>query len=271
MFVKRAAVTLTVGPLLLVLVHIGGWAYFWPFIIVLSVAAYEYSKILAHLGWHVPISILLPIVLLQWFNAQYAFFEVNSIVLAIGFLSIMIYALWLYEVKSEHSSLSSWFALLAGTVLIGWLGSHFFWIRRMETMAWQWTTLTFISTWIADSGAYLVGRFLAGKFVLGKHQMTPRLSPNKTYEGLFGGLILATAVSTIVAPFLNIPVGYGILLGVLVSIVGPLGDLSISLIKREAGVKDSGKLFPGHGGALDRIDSLVWSTVVGYYLAIFLF
>ena len=130
--------------------------------------------------------------------------------------------------------------------------------------------LTFLATWSADIGAYLVGRFLAGRYILGKHPMAPRLSPKKTFEGFFGGMLCATAVSTIFAPLLDIPIFYGMLLGIIVSVVGPLGDLSISLIKREAGVKDSGTLFPGHGGALDRIDSLIWSTTVGYYLAIML-
>lgn len=271
MFLKRAAVTLTVGPLLLVLVNIGGWVYFWPFVIVLTVATYEFSKIVSELDWRVPFALLLPVLLAQWFNAQYDFVEQEAIIWIIGLFVFMVYGLWLYEFKSNESALTSWFALIVGAILIGWLGSHFFWIRRLEVMAPQWTTLTFVSTWMSDIGAYLVGRFLAGKIVLGKHQMTPRLSPNKTFEGLLGGAVFATAVAAILAPFLDIPMTYGIILGLMVSFIGPLGDLSISLIKREAGVKDSGILFPGHGGALDRIDSLLWSTAIGYYVAIILF
>ncbi len=270
MFLQRAIVTLTIGPLLLYLVTIGGWLYFIPFLIVLSVAVYEFTQIVGKMGWHVPFFLLLPLVMLQWFNAQFSIIESDALIWAISFFIVMLYGLWLYEIKGHQYTLMSWFSLVMGVIVLGWLGSHFFWIRRLEEMAWQWTMLTFIATWFADIGAYLVGRFLAGRFILGKHQLTPRLSPNKTVEGLFGGLFFATAVSVIIAPFLDIPVMHALFLGILVSFVGPVGDLSISLIKREAGVKDSGILFPGHGGALDRIDSLVWSTTIGYYLAIIL-
>jgi len=269
MFLRRAVVTLTLGPLLLYLVTQGGLPYFIPFVIVLSVAVYEFSTILGEMGWRVPYLLLIPLLIIQWSNAQFAFID-EGVVWAVSLLVIMFYGLWLYEVDDHEHTLMSWFSLVVAFVIIGWLGSHFFWIRRLETMAWQWTMLTFLATWFSDIGAYLVGRFLAGRFILGKHPMTPRLSPKKTYEGLIGGLACATDVAVTLAPFLDIPVFYGMLLGIIVSVVGPMGDLSISLIKREAGVKDSGILFPGHGGALDRIDSLIWSTTIGYYLAILL-
>ncbi|MEM7335161.1 MAG: phosphatidate cytidylyltransferase [Chloroflexota bacterium] len=271
MFLKRAIVTLTIGPLLLYLVTVGGWFYFVPFLIVLSVAVYEYTQILGEMGWRVPFFLLLPLLIVQWFNAQFSFVESDGLIWAASFLIIMIYGLWLYEAERHEQTLMSWFSLIVGVIVLGWLGSHFFWIRRLEEMAWQWTMLTFLATMFADIGAYLVGRFLAGRFIFGKHQLTPYLSPNKTVEGFAGGLLFATAVAVLIAPILGIPVFYGVLLGILVSIVGPMGDLSISLLKREAGVKDSGILFPGHGGALDRIDSLIWSTTVGYYLAVLLF
>ncbi|MCP5098474.1 MAG: phosphatidate cytidylyltransferase, partial [Chloroflexi bacterium] len=125
-------------------------------------------------------------------------------------------------------------------------------------------------TWIADSAAYVVGKFLAGKFLLGRHQLSPRLSPNKTIEGYVGGIFFATLVTVIVGNLFGVVIWGAVLLGVLVSAISPLGDLAISLLKREAGVKDSGTLLPGHGGALDRVDSLVWSVTMGYYLALFL-
>lgn len=268
MFLKRAAVTLTIGPLLIVLVYFGGWIYFWPFLIVLSIATFEYTRIIKRMGWHIPLWLLLPMVAAQWFNAFLPTLQLESLIWILSLFITMVYSLWLYEFRKNDHTLSSWFALVCGIFIIGWLGSHFFRIRALENLAWQWTVLTFMSTWIADSGAYLTGHFLAGKIVLGHHQMTPRLSPNKTVEGLIGGIFLATASAAVLAPILNIPLQYGILLGIIVSMVGPLGDLGISLIKREAGVKDSGTLFPGHGGALDRIDSLLWATAIGYYLGL---
>jgi len=158
--------------------------------------------------------------------------------------------------------------MMGGVMLIGWLGSHFFSLRNFGTMAWQWTMLAMVGTWIADSGAYIVGKFLAGN-ILGKHHMSPRLSPNKTIEGYVGGIVLGTAFTVLLAYFLQLPLVGALILGLLISAVSPMGDLGISLLKREAGVKDSGTIFRGHGGALDRVDSLVWSVTMAFYLVLF--
>jgi phosphatidate cytidylyltransferase len=95
------------------------------------------------------------------------------------------------------------------------------------------------------------------------------LSPNKTVEGYIGGIVFGTIITAVVANWLQIPLAVGLVLGLLSSIISPLGDLAISLLKREANVKDSGVLFPGHGGALDRLDTLLWSVTMAYYLALF--
>jgi phosphatidate cytidylyltransferase len=121
---------------------------------------------------------------------------------------------------------------------------------------------------MADSAAYVVGRHLAGS-VFGRHKLAPRLSPNKTVEGYLGGIAFGTSFTVIMASFFEFPLFVALLLGFLVSAISPLGDLGISLLKREVGVKDTGALFWGHGGALDRTDSLVWSVTIAYYLAIF--
>ena len=121
---------------------------------------------------------------------------------------------------------------------------------------------------MADSAAYVVGKFLAGN-VLGKHHLSPRLSPNKTVEGYVGGIVLGTALTILLAYFLQLPLVEALILGLLISFISPLGDLGISLLKREAGVKDSGTIFGGHGGALDRVDSLIWSVAMAYYVVAF--
>ena len=100
--------------------------------------------------------------------------------------------------------------------------------------------------------------------------MSPRLSPNKTVEGFFGGLVLGTFFTMLIGYFLQLPLWPLLILGLAITILGPLGDLSISLLKREAGVKDSGNLLPGHGGALDRVDTLLWAVTIAYYLALYL-
>ncbi len=266
MFLKRAIITFTLGPLALYLIYLGGWAYFIPITAVLLLAAHEYVHMFQLLGqkislWLVMTAVLILLIIGQWFDPQYL-----SPVLALSFLAAMAYTLWAYEKNTSQTTLSDWMIMIGGILLTGWLGSHFFLLRRVPNMAWQWTMLAMLSTWLADSGAYVVGKFLAGS-IIGKHHLSPRLSPNKTFEGYFGGIILGTLITAAIGRYMNFPLTAAIVLGLAASAVSPLGDLGVSMLKREAGVKDSGVLFPGHGGALDRIDSLVWSVVFAYYLA----
>jgi phosphatidate cytidylyltransferase len=104
--------------------------------------------------------------------------------------------------------------------------------------------------WAADMGAYFVGRRY------GRVKLAPRISPGKTWEGVFGGLVLAVIVT--LAGRLAFEANLAVLLPLVVAVVGLsiVGDLTVSMFKRTAGLKDSGKVFPGHGGILDRIDSV---------------
>jgi len=117
-----------------------------------------------------------------------------------------------------------------------------------------------------DIGAYLVGKYM------GKTPLAPELSPNKTFEGLVGGVLASVAVSLVVVSQIGPwDAGKAFWLGVVVAIAAPLGDLCESMIKRDLGVKDMGKLLPGHGGVLDRVDSLLFVIPATYYLARLLF
>lgn len=268
MFLQRALITLTLGPLVLYLIYLGSFFYFVPLAVILLLASLEYTQIINKIGWQAPPLLLLPLIGLQWILAQWPNQNLFGPLLVLSLLLITAYALWQYERKTSQTVPANWFAMLVGLLLFGWLCSHFFRLRALPDMAWQWTMLAMASTWIADSGAYLVGRFLAGRVILGRHTLSPRLSPNKTVEGFIGGVVLGTSFTVFIGSLLAIPFAAALLLGVLVSTIGTLGDLGISLLKREAGVKDSGNLFPGHGGALDRIDSLMWTVAIAYYLAL---
>jgi phosphatidate cytidylyltransferase len=267
MFLQRALITFTLGPVALYLIYLGGWFYFIPLAIILVLATLEYSHIVQKIGLHVPPILIIPVVIIQWLMAQWPDTALFGPLLLISLLLITAYALWQYESGLRQSVPADWFATFAGLLLFGWVCGHFFRLRGLPEMAWQWTMLAMLSTWIADSGAYLVGRFVAGRGIVGKHALSPRLSPNKTVEGYFGGIILGTLFTVLIGLLLEIELIPALLLGLLVSTLGTVGDLAISLLKREAGVKDSGTLFPGHGGALDRIDSLMWTVAIAYYLA----
>lgn len=121
-----------------------------------------------------------------------------------------------------------------------------------------------VGTFLGDTAAYLGGR------LFGRHPLAPSISPKKTIEGLGCGAI-AAILGVVFADLYQeswLPHGTALLLGVVIAVLGPLGDLFESLIKRDAGIKDAGTLFGAHGGALDRLDAIIFTVVAGYYVAI---
>ena len=127
----------------------------------------------------------------------------------------------------------------------------------------QWLILVLIVTFAADSAAMLVG------MAIGRHRLAPRISPAKTWEGAVGGLLggAAAAVAIDAVFDLEIASGMAIVLGMVMAVAGTLGDLGESILKRHAGAKDSGFLIPGHGGVLDRLDSLMPNLIIVYWVS----
>lgn len=148
---------------------------------------------------------------------------------------------------------------LLGLVYIGWTFSHLIAFAGMEDGRLLVLYL-FVAIWGSDSGAYFVGRFL------GRHKLCPRVSPKKTVEGAIGGILTAIALLALLNLYFGmLPPVLVAPLGAAISVVGQIGDLMESLIKRHYGVKDSGSLIPGHGGVLDRFDSVMLAAPVMYY------
>jgi phosphatidate cytidylyltransferase len=125
-----------------------------------------------------------------------------------------------------------------------------------------WFLLALLVTWMSDTAAYLVGKSV------GKNKLIPRVSPNKTIEGAIGGLVASGITGVLCTLLFGLPVHplTAFLLGIVLGAVGMIGDLSESMLKRRAGVKDSGSLIPGHGGMLDRIDALIFVLVATWAL-----
>jgi phosphatidate cytidylyltransferase len=177
-------------------------------------------------------------------------------------LFVILSLVWALFLRSEHSTLD-WGMSLAGAIYLGFMISHFEALRE-RTDGLQWVVLAAVITWTIDAAAYFVGR------AWGRHKWWPRLSPKKTWEGLIGGSVAGVVVAMAAGYYLlGLAPWWGLLLGALAALVAPLGDLSISLFKRQAGAKDSGNLIPGHGGMLDRIDSLLFVFPVVTYFALF--
>jgi phosphatidate cytidylyltransferase len=269
---KRAVIALTLGPLALLLVYYGdvfyGLLYFIPVTAVLLLAVVEFTKMMRAIGVSIALWILLPAIFFLLAGAQWPQFGITGPATLISLLFIMAYALWLYEKqKSEHASLS-WMTMMGGFVIFGWVGSYFMLLRGIDNAHGKWTILALVSIWLADTGAYMVGRFLTGR-ILGRHKLSPRLSPNKTVEGYIGGIVIGTTLTLLTATLLQLPWIPALIIGLLSSTISPMGDLGMSMLKRESKIKDSGHIFGEHGGAIDRIDSVLWSVAMAYYVLLF--
>jgi phosphatidate cytidylyltransferase len=179
--------------------------------------------------------------------------------------------------RDRSNSLVSWALTFGGAYYVGSLLSYFILLSQLDTPmrgGWlaflhippgtSWIFLVLAATWLQDTAAYFVGRSL------GRHKMAPILSPKKSWEGAAGGFATSILSAMLSVAILGLPISYAAaaLIGAAAGLVGPLGDLVESLIKRQIGIKDSGRLIPGHGGILDRIDSLLFTAPVIYYLVL---
>jgi phosphatidate cytidylyltransferase len=140
--------------------------------------------------------------------------------------------------------------LWLGAVYIG-MGFHYMLSMRIADHGLFWSIFIFVCIWASDSGAYFVGS------KLGKHPLWPQISPKKSIEGAIGGIIFSVVAALVFAGYAPelLSIARAFLLGLVIAIVGQLGDLIQSAYKRVKGIKDSGNLLPGHGGVLDRVDS----------------
>ena len=175
--------------------------------------------------------------------------------------AVVLSLIWLLVRPQKEGAFVGWVWTLAGILYLGWLQSHLVALRGLDDGR-NWVFLALSATFASDTAAYFVGR------AWGRRKLAPAISPGKTWEGTIAGLVSAIIVSLLFTLVLPLEIWQAILLGFLISCFGQIGDLVESLFKRNMGVKDSGSLLPGHGGFLDRIDSVVFAGVVVYYYVI---
>jgi phosphatidate cytidylyltransferase len=180
-------------------------------------------------------------------------------------LTVTLSLVTLVFLRRKEGVFSGWAWMLGGILYVGWLLGLLVTLRLEAGR--DWVFLALFATFGSDTVAYFIGK------AIGRHKLAPQISPGKTWEGALAGVIGGIIISllfTLDTP-LQLPLSYwqAILLGALISVFGQLGDLAESRLKRNAGVKDSGGLMPGHGGLLDRMDSVVFAGAVVYIYCIF--
>jgi phosphatidate cytidylyltransferase len=264
---KRVLVAVLLLPILIWAIMANGIPYLLLFLFLLGMAVWEYGS-LFWAGGYQPHKIWMVLSTGGLLYARFlAEFKYDWILIPIIILVALVLHIIEYE-KGRDLAATDFAITLSGIFYIGILGSLLFMIRTLPAGEW-WLLVVLPGVWLADSGAYFIG----SKF--GKHKIAPRLSPNKSWQGYFGGILMAVIFTplliswytTIGAPAdAGLTLKAGIILGLLLGILPTLGDLGESMIKRQVGQKDSGTLLPGHGGIFDRIDSWLWAGAIGYFV-----
>jgi phosphatidate cytidylyltransferase len=250
---ERAISAVVLLPLAIWLTWLGGWAFAALVAIAAGLCAVELLLMFGRLRlaeWYgVAIAAGIPL-LAALHRGQTLLPDWSTLALALATLGLLGLLLFTHEEQAEVPA-------RAGRVTLAWLycgllASTLVGLRVQGGT--PWVVLAFVVTWAYDTVAYFAG------MLFGKHKLYAKVSPKKTWEGFAGGaagsVLGALVIRSTMLP--ELPVAMAVLLGAGAAVLGPMGDFTESLLKRAAGVKDSGKLIPGHGGLLDRIDALLF-------------
>ncbi|TCS82975.1 phosphatidate cytidylyltransferase [Tepidibacillus fermentans] len=259
---KKRIITGLVGGIgFLYLVFLGGVPYSLFILVLATIGYYEFLKMNHTNFFSIQgiLGLLSVIAIILGLNPIVPFFERLSI-LHIFIISLWIFLAFVVFVKNEIT-FDQISILLVGAIYVSF-GFGFMLKARLIENGFALTLFVLITTWASDSGAYFSGRFF------GKNKLWPEISPKKTIEGSIGGILLAIVAGLLMNQILHFTsiMTTVVLASILVSIVGQIGDLVESALKRSKGVKDSGNLLPGHGGVLDRFDSLIFTFPILFLL-----
>ncbi len=261
---QRVITAVIAIPIVLAFVWLSGWFGFAVAILVVILSVYELHNMMVHEGYHPLIWMSFALSILFLLAAMFP--QQRLLLLEVGLSTALLITLPLLFIRQKlDGAVVDWSLTLAIPVYLGWPMSVFLLLRGFPggiTPGFWWVLTVFLGVWGFDSGAFFAGHFF------GKHKLAPSISPAKTWEGVAGGLVLSIAASFLCTTWtLGVPWYLAILLGILIGIAATLGDLAESLIKRQTHVKDSGQFMPGHGGLLDRIDSLLFAVIVVFIFA----
>lgn len=246
----------------------GGWIFTAVVAFLLGAGAWEYWRMFSGGKVYPVMWILVPGAALLAITRYLWEFTYSDLILAGLALAAMAAHTFLCE-KGSTTAATDFGATIGGLIYLGFLGSYLISLRFLPGGLW-WFMLAIPAISMGDAGAFFIGR----KF--GKHKLAPNVSPSKTIEGYFGGVLFTVLGGALLGflwnlRFAEITLLRGVVLGVILGILAPLGDLGESMLKRQFGIKDTGRIFPGHGGIMDRMDSWLWGAVISYYVITWFF
>lgn len=277
----RVAVAVVGGPLALGAIRVGGWTLGIVVAILAAIGAWEFFR-MARLRGDMPFRLAgcagaALLVLAATARPTPEALALGTLAVTGGLLALGL-ALSLVLRWPGGSPMGAVGSTLAGTLYVG-LPLAFLPLLRALTgglppalLEGIWLPMAFVLfpllvTWASDSAAYFVGN------AVGRHKLAPTVSPGKSVEGSVGGILGGMGAAALMSswwladlPLLAVPVSTALWMGAVLSVGGQLGDLVESALKREVGVKDSGRIFPGHGGVLDRVDALLWAFPLTWLL-----
>jgi phosphatidate cytidylyltransferase len=268
--VLRVLASVVFIPCFIVITQRGGYHFLALIDIVIFIGMWEFYAMMEAKGIrpYKGIGIVCGLAL-SW----YMFFQGG--VYANMFLTLALMAIMSLELARRDTTMAVYHVAttILGVIYVGFLSSHIVLLRELPLQTGNayatgssFVFLAFVVTWASDTGAYFVGT------LLGRHPLLPRISRNKTREGAVGGVLFAILGALVArytfAPYMDL--WQAVLLGILGSVVGMAGDLVESMLKRDVDVKDASETIPGHGGVLDRFDSLLFTAPLIYYILKFL-
>lgn len=252
--VKRFITGFIFGVIALSCLVLGKMFLFLLLIVIVFSAAKEYVKMLENKGFYPSLKTILVVDSVFAVLAYFSCFKLIPLVLILATMSSFLWVLF----KGRQPYIANVATTILGFLFTGCFPLHLLCLRELDK-GLSFVVLLFMTIIITDIGCYYFGhRF-------GKHKLAPTISPNKTIEGSIGGSLSAILGAIIFGYFLNLAWYDSFVAGVLITVFAQLGDLSESLIKRDAGVKDSGDTLPGHGGFLDRCDSFIFTIPIAFY------
>ncbi|HEV8438445.1 MAG TPA: phosphatidate cytidylyltransferase [Methylomirabilota bacterium] len=256
---KRVLSTLVLLPAFLAIVMAGPlWLFGATIVLIGAAGQWEFTGMFARAG--IETRRLAGLVAGVALTASFALPVSALVVFTAVVLGTLTAALW--RPRGARIAWEPFAITLFGVCYVNWLLGHGFWLRDLPSGK-QWVLLLIWVTWLGETAAYLIGSSM------GRHPLAPAISPRKTIEGAVAQLLVSVlaAVAAQAWFFTALSLGDAMIVGVLLGVVGQVGDLVESALKRSVGTKDAGELIPGHGGILDRIDSLLFNTPVLFYYA----